>query len=143
MSKLIIAAAAIALASTASADNWKDLRVDASSEAAFSRSLAEFKEQLSPARSFAFGEALKDIWQSGVAAAEAEQRDYTATDYYAHVDGLGYKQVVALADPTGETTKRRIQEALRSGPRQPVPVIVDTWNQGGNRVGPNDSRLIP
>ena len=69
------------------------------------------------------------------------KRDYTARDYYAQVDGLGYKQVVALADPTGETTKRRLQAAIRMGPAQPIPVVRDSWNQGAAaRVGPNESR---
>jgi hypothetical protein len=141
MFKLMVGIAAVALAGAASADNWKNLRVDASSENAFAQSLAEFREKLSPARVYAFGEALKDIWLHGTEAAQAEQRDYTARDYYAQVDGLGYKQVVALADPTGETTKRRLQAAIRMGPAQPIPVVRDSWNQGAAaRVGPNESR---
>jgi hypothetical protein len=110
MLKLTIAVVAIALAGTASAENWKDLRVDGSSEDAFAQSLAEFKEKLSPARAYVFGGALKDIWIQGVKAAEAEQREYTASDYYAQVDGLRYEQVVTLADPTGATAKSRMLE---------------------------------
>ena len=141
MLKLTVGIAAIALAGTASADNWKDLRVDASSEDAFVQSLAEFRDKLSPARVYAFGEALKEIWLNGTKAAAAEQREYTASDYYGQVDGLGYKQVVALADPTGETTKRRIREGIRMGPARPIPVVRDSWDQGAAaRVGPNESR---
>src|SRR5688572_4041675 len=110
MLKLTIAVVAIALAGTASAERWKDLRVDGSSEEAFAQSLAEFKEKLSPARQHAFGQALKDIWTRGVKAASVEQREYTAADYYRQVDGLGYEQVVTLTDPSGETAKKRMLE---------------------------------
>src|SRR5688572_22616409 len=101
MLKITVAVLAVALAGTASAAKWRDLRVDGSSEAAFAQSLEAFKEKLSPARRYVFGEALKDIWVQGVKAAESEQREYTAADYYRQVDGLAYEQVVTFTDPTG------------------------------------------
>ena len=153
MLKLTIAVMGIALAGTASAAGWKSLKVDGSSEQAFAQSLAEFKEELSPARRYAFGEALKDIWVQGVRAAEAQQRDYTAADYYRQVDGLAYEQVVTVTDPTGETAKRRIRDVLRTAaaPRlapaggavsspwpTPPPPIGPTGEQrrGGNYTHP-------
>jgi hypothetical protein len=90
------------------------LQVDGSSEEAFEQSLAAFKEKLSPTRRIVFGQALKDIWIQGTKAAQDEQREYTAADYYRQVDGLNYEQVVTLTDPTGATAKQRHVEALRA-----------------------------
>ena len=115
MSKLLGAILAVALVGSASAAGWRDLRVDGSSEAAFAHSLAAFKDKLSPTRKHVFGLALQDIWINGVKAADAEQREYSATDYYAQLDGLGYEQVLSLADPIGETTRARYREANLGG----------------------------
>jgi hypothetical protein len=106
MLKPMVVVLAVALASTASAAGWRSLRVDASSEAAFEQSLAEFKDKLSPARRYVFGKALKDIWLKGSQSATAEQREYTDADYYRQLDGLSYEEVVTLVDPTGETARR-------------------------------------
>jgi hypothetical protein len=113
MLKLAVAVLAVALAGTASADNWRKLKVDASSEAAFEKSLAVFKEELSPARRYVFGEALKDIWTQGAQEAAAAQREYTASDYYRHVDGLSYEEITTFTDPTGKTAKTRYNAASR------------------------------
>jgi hypothetical protein len=114
MLKLTLALVAIALAGTASAAGWRSLRVDATSESAFERSLAEFKDKLSPARIDVFGAALKDIWAEGKKAAEAEQREYTTADYYRQVDGLSYEEAVAFTDPTGKTARQRYTQARYS-----------------------------
>jgi hypothetical protein len=106
MLKLTVTVLAVALAGTASAAGWRSLRIDASSEAAFEQSLAEFDDKLSPGRRYVFAEALKDIWAAGTGAAQAEQRDYTEADYYRQVDGLGYDEVVKFIDPTGQTARR-------------------------------------
>jgi len=138
MLKLTVAVLAVALAGTASADRWRDLRVDGSSEAAFAASLAVFNEKLSPARQYVFGNALKDIWLQSTEKAKAEQREYTVSDYYRQVDGLGYEEVVTFTDPTGATAKARLKEGLsqnsgtvgqpaytRAVPHQPRPVFSD------------------
>jgi hypothetical protein len=106
MLKLTVAVLAVALVGTASAAGWRSLRVDASSDVAFEQSLAEFKDKLSPGRRYVFGEALKDIWVAGTQAAEAEEREYTAADYYLQLDGLSYEEVVTWVDPTGKTARR-------------------------------------
>ena len=106
MLKLTVTVLAVALAGTASAAGWRSLRIDASSEAAFEQSLAEFEDKLSPGRRYVFGEALKDIWVAGTQAAQAEQRAYTEADYYRQVHDLGYDEVVRFVDPTGETARR-------------------------------------
>jgi hypothetical protein len=104
--KLVIALLAVALGSTASAAGWRSLRVDASSEAAFEQSLAEFKDKLTPGRRYVFSEVLQDVWFAGARAAEAEQREYTAEEYQRQLHGLSYEEIVTLLDPTGETAKR-------------------------------------
>ena len=114
MRKLIVVVLAVAFAGAASAADWRDLRVDGSSEEAFARSMTEFKDELSPRRAHVFGEALKDIWIQGATAAEAEQREYTADEYYSVLDGLSYEDVVSYTDPTGDTAKTRYRKAKLS-----------------------------
>jgi hypothetical protein len=106
MLKLTMVVLAVAVAGAANAAGWRSLRVDASSEAAFEQSLAEFKDKLSPGRRHVFGATLKDIWARGSQTATAEQREYTDADYYRQLDGLSYKEVVTLMDPTGATARR-------------------------------------
>lgn len=113
MLKLIGAVLAVALAGTAGAANWKDLRVDASSETAYQRSLVVFNEELSPERRYVFQGALMDIWVRGVTDAKANQDEYTVADFYRQLDGLSYEEVVTLTDPTGDKAKQRYQEATR------------------------------
>jgi hypothetical protein len=146
MLKLTVAVLAVALAGSASAAGYKSLRVDASNEAAFEQSLATFKEKLSPARRFVFGEALKDIWVEGAKAAEAEQREYTADDYYRQLHGLGYEEVVTFTDPTGKTAKDRYRSAsyarytpavARPNPKQGSRPVYG-WGLTGDRLARSD-----
>ena len=124
MRKLTLIVLAVAFAGTASA-GWRDLRVDGTSEEAFAKSLEVFKDRLSPARRYVFGEALKDIWIQGEKAAAAEQREYTDEDYYAQVDGLSYEEIVTFTDPTGDTAKDRYRTASLN-PR------LGGWGQSGS-----------
>jgi hypothetical protein len=110
MLRLTFAVLAIALAGSASAAGWRSLRIDASSEASFSESVAVFQEKLSPVRRYVFASALQDIWAMGTKNADAEQRVYTESDYLRQLDGLGYDAVVTLTDPTGDTAKRRYKQ---------------------------------
>ena len=112
MLKLTIAVMAVALAGSASAAGWRSLRVDASSEASFSTSVAQFKAKLAPARYEVFLQALKDVWEQGSTNAEARQSEYTTSDYLRELDGLAYDQVVTLTDPTGDTAKTRLRSAI-------------------------------
>jgi hypothetical protein len=124
MLRLTITVLAVALAGAANAaGGWRDLRVDASNDANFATSVAEFEEKLSPARYQVFLMALKDVWDQGTESAAAQQSAYTTTDYLAQIDGLTYEQVVTLADPTGDTTKMRLRNAVArtsGGPRTGV-----------------------
>ena len=83
MLKLVVAVFAIALAGTAGAAGWRDLKIDGSSEAAFRRSLEAFNEELSPERHQVFTAALMDIWVQGTEVAKANQREYTVNEYSA------------------------------------------------------------
>jgi hypothetical protein len=148
MLRLTVAVLAVAVASSASATGWRSLRIDGSSEQAFEKSVEAFEDKLSPARRHVFGEALKDIWAEGTQAAAAEQREYTAAEYYRQIDGLGYKEVVKLTDPTGDTAKdryraaslatRRAQSAGNMIPPASRPTGGRGWSPGGgfNPGGP-------
>jgi hypothetical protein len=111
MLKLTVAVLALALAGTASAAGWRSLRIDASSEASFTESVAALQEKLSKARGYVFALALQDIWMRGREDATAAQREYTASDYFRQVDGLGYDEIVTLTDPTGDRTQMRYKAA--------------------------------
>ena len=124
MLKLAVAVLTLALAGVANAAGWSSLRIDASSEAAFQQSLAVFQEKLSPARRQVFGQALLDIWRQGKADAEANQREYTASDYQQQLHGLSYEEIVTFTDPTGATAKARHRDAERG---QVVGPPVSSW----------------
>ena len=113
MLKLTVAVLAVALAGAASADGWRNLRIDGSSEASFAVSVEAFKDKLPLPKRYAFAHALNDIWVQGVTAAKAANREYTASEYFRQIDGLGYDEVVTLLDPTGDTAEARYREASR------------------------------
>src|SRR5262245_11785692 len=98
MVKITVALLAIVIAGTASAAGWRNLRIDASSEASFKESVAAFQDKLTPSRRVAFKRSLHDIWLQGT----LQQREYTDADYRRQVHGLGYAEIVKLADPTGK-----------------------------------------
>src|SRR6188508_1700930 len=113
MQKLTVAVLAFALAGTAAA-GWRDLRIDASSEATFKESISAFEEKLSPSRRNAFLRSLQDIRNHGLQLAEEQQREYTDADYQRQLHGLGYEEVVTLTDPTGKKEGHYRAEYYRS-----------------------------
>jgi len=113
MLKLTVVVLAFALAGTAAAAGWRDLRIDGSSEASFAESMEAFKEKLPRARRYVFVLAMQDIWVQGVEAAKATDREYTAIEYFRQTNGLVYDEVVTLPDPTGQTARARYREATR------------------------------
>jgi len=132
MLKLTVAVLAIALASSANAAGWRNLRIDASSEAAFSESVVTFQKKLSPSRRMAFFRSLQDAWDDGSRRATAEQREYTAAGYLRQLDGLGYEDVVKLTDPTGKKAGQYRAEyyqarALRGPLGSPTLVPTDSY----------------
>lgn len=65
-----------------------------------------------------FGEALKTRIQSATAAV-ADQREYTAGEYYKLLDRLRYEEVVNYTDPAGDTAKQRYRAARVFKKRNP------------------------
>ena len=127
MLKLTIAVLTVTLAGTACAAGWRSLRIDGSSEASFTKSVAALQQKLAPERQYVFVRALQAIWAQGAKAAEADKREYTASEYFRRLDGLGYQEVVTLMDPTGNTAKRyRADYYAHSGPWSP-PAIAWLW----------------
>jgi hypothetical protein len=132
MLRLTVAVLAIALAGTASAAGWRKLRIDASSEANFQKSVALFQDKLSPSRRVAFDRSLQDIWIHGSRLAEEQQREYTEADYLRQLDGLGYQEVVTLTDSTGETGGRyraSYYSTRPSGGAQNAQAFESPWPQ--------------
>jgi hypothetical protein len=111
MLKLTVGVLAFVIASSASAAGWRSLRIDASSEDAFNRSVSAFTEKLPQVRRVVFERSLQDIWVEGVKAAQADGQDYTVTDYLRELDGLRYKDVVKFTDPSGDTANRYWDQA--------------------------------
>jgi hypothetical protein len=110
--RLTAAFIAIALTGTANAGGWRSLRLDASSEASFEKSVAAFEAELPAARYRVLLQALEDIWREGTRNARASEREYTATDFLRDLDGLRYKEVVEFTDPTGLTARARYRTAF-------------------------------
>ena len=106
MLKLTVALLAVALASNAVAGGWRDLRIDASSEATYSESVARLQHKLTPSRRLALALSLRDVWNEGTQRAIAERREYTRADYFRQLNGLAYADVVKLTDPSGVKEER-------------------------------------
>jgi hypothetical protein len=121
MLKLTTAVLTVALAGSASAAGWRDLRIDATSETSFDRSVELLRDKLTNARKHVLERALQDIWTQRTQDAAAEQREYTQEDYYAQLDGLSYEEVVRLLDPTGEQAKRYRAEYSYSRTKPTAP----------------------
>lgn len=138
MLKLTIAVLAVALAGSASAAGWRSLRVDGSSEARFTASVAQFKARLPTTRYQVLLLALKDVWEQGAKNAEAELSEYTTNDYLRELDGLAYRQVVTLADPTGDKAKMRLRSAIATlyGPPRRGSGSM-SYSNGGQRNYPS------
>lgn len=113
MLKLTVAVLICAIASSASAAGWRSLRTDGSDEASFTKSVAALQDKLPPARLYVFNLALQDLWVQGTQSAEAQQREYTSAEYFQRLHGLRYTEIVALADPNGDTTRQRYAAALQ------------------------------
>lgn len=101
MSKPTIILSAIALAGCASTSGWRALQIDGSNRASFDESVAVIQQELPSARGQRFALALQDIWITGSITAADDAGGYTQTDYFEQLDGLGYKEVMSLADSTG------------------------------------------
>ena len=130
MLRVAFAVLTIVLSGSASAAGWRSLRVDGGSEESFKESVALFQEKLSPSRRHAFERELQGIWNQQAEQAAAEQHEYTAADYLAQLDGLAYKQVVELPDPTGGKAAAYRREYYASRPPPgPDPLASSSPNE--------------
>jgi hypothetical protein len=125
MLKTTAAVLATVLAGSASA-GWRDLAIDGSSEASFVQSVATLRQELSRARGIELDRALNELWVQGALDGIRDGRAYTADDYFAQLDGLGFKDVLEVSDPTGEKRSRWRAEAAALAYRP---------NQGGRLPG--------
>lgn len=139
MLKLTAAVLAVMLAGTASAAGWRDLRIDASSAASYSESIATFQQKLTPSRRIAFARSLQDVWLHGSQLAEERQRGFTDADYFRLLHGLGYEEVVTLTDPSGKTAGRYRAEYYASrGYGGGVPGT-PAWTSMSNEIRSTDN----
>jgi hypothetical protein len=130
MLKVAVGLMAFVLAGSASAAGWRSLRIDASSEDSFNESVVELREKLPRVRRTVFERSLQDIWVEGMKAAQAEGGEYGVADYLRDVDGLGYKEIVAFTDPSGDTAKRYYDQAYASLYRPPVSAAMPRATSG-------------
>ena len=127
MLKLAVAALAVALVGSATAEEW---RLDAGSHRAFKRSLEAAKDELSPENIQMLGGALKHIWNEGTKAAEAEQRRYSDKDYFRQLDGLSYEQVVHFTAATYEA-------ALQYNSSSDNAIVFESFAKPRSSAAPN------
>ena len=160
MSKVAFAVLALVLAGTANA-GWRKLTIDGSTEADFVESVAALKRELSKVRAVELDFALNDIWVSNQQIAGGA---YTAEDYFKALDGLTFKDVIALSDPTKEEKgSRRAYANARVHAENPVSphargigspfrqLVTPTWpynihtpsSTGRKGAGADCTRFVP
>jgi hypothetical protein len=110
MLKTTAAVLATVLAGSASA-GWRDLAIDGSSEENFVLSVTTLRQELSRVRGIQLDRALTELWVQGTLDGIRDGRAYTADDYFAQLDGLGFKDVLDVSDPTGDKRSRWKAEA--------------------------------
>lgn len=104
MRNLALSTVAIALAGCASTAEWRTLSIDSSSESAFQESVSSLNDELSSKRQQYLALALIDIAVTGAENAgvtEDGNPAFTDEDFRSQLDGLTYRDVIALADETG------------------------------------------
>ena len=108
MYRLTLALTGIILVGCATKGDWRDLRIDGSSETTFFESLSRIEQELPRREREPFALALVDIAQSeGQAVIESDQgvqetETYTIEHYREALDGLDFDSVIAFADEQGE-----------------------------------------
>ena len=139
MLKLTVIVLAAVLADTASAAGWRDLRIDASSAASYSESIATFQQKLTPSRRIAFARSLHDIWARGSQLAEERQSEFTDADYFRVLDGLRYEEVVTLTDPSGKKEGRYRAEYYASRAYRGAAPGTPAWTGMSNEIRSTDN----
>lgn len=139
MLKLTVAVLAVVLAGSASAAGWRKLQIDASSEAAFSQSVATFQKKLPPSRRIAFARSLHDIWARGSQLAEERQSEFADTDYFRVLHGLRYEEVVTLTDPSGKKEGQYRAEYYASRAHRGAAPGTPAWTGMSNEIRSTDN----
>ena len=85
---VFLAASILLGAASAHASNWRDLRIDASTDSSFTDSIQQMRDELPYHKALLFVIVLKDL-KTHLAPAEDRQR----------LDGLTYKEIANLASP--------------------------------------------
>jgi len=143
MARPAVLVTVMCLAGCASINEQHALRIDGTSEAAFVASMAAFQQQLPPQRRALFEIALQDIWrttkaQTGSASSEAD----TAKIYFAQLNGLGYDEIIRLADATPPTTRQQYNALLSArlaangqARRPPSVLVTPMFSDPGPSMG--------
>ncbi|HMB72095.1 MAG TPA: hypothetical protein VKQ06_00875 [Gammaproteobacteria bacterium] len=104
MARVIVPVFVLALAGCATMDEWRELQIDGSSQAAFDESLTVLNEQLPERRREMLQLAFVDIVRTELQNAERPGDDsYTYDDFRVRLDGMTYEGVIALANQSGRS----------------------------------------
>ena len=135
MSRLpVLLVALMAAACASSPRTANEPRVDGSSAATFIASVKSMRQTLPTQRSTFLVLALQDIWRTTEAeAAPGSSDDDQARTYFGRVDGLGYKEIIALADATPPTVREQYYASLPR-PSWHGPIRAD---MGSTTAGPD------
>jgi len=114
MSRLPVLVLSLAVTACASSPRTANApRIDGSSEAAFTQSVASLRKTLTHQHSTFVAIALQDIWRTVEAEAAPESSDADkAKAYFARLDGLGYSELIRLADATPPTVRDQYYASL-------------------------------
>jgi hypothetical protein len=88
----------------ASASGWRDLRIDASSDARFNDSIQQMRDELPYHRALVFVLTLKDL-----------KARFSPVEYREHLNGLTYNEIVRLGSPNVTAEYRAYYARLPHG----------------------------
>ncbi len=105
MGRLLICIIFAAVASSAGASGWRDLRIDATTQSAFEKSVADFQRLLPSDRRLYFEVSLQEIWHAVAEGLGPEATmDKATAAYFKRLDGLRYEQVIRVGGQEARKT---------------------------------------
>src|SRR5215471_3341845 len=108
MSKMLLALAGILSVAGCANAPTRSLRFDATDQAAFEASLTSFKQELPSYNWDLLGIALRDIWHTTkTEAAPTLSAEDVDRAFFARLNGLTYREIVALADVNLPTAQQQ------------------------------------
>lgn len=121
MTKPALLLFAALLTGCASTSGWRALSIDGSTQATFEESVASLQQALPQSRRQRLNFALADIWVAGtIDSALDGSGEYEPEEYFAQLDGLGYRDVIDLATARGSFLSER-SASTRGARKSPVP----------------------